>query len=281
MRPRRLVLVLVLLWILAFSLACRLAPRRAADPGAGDSALDRALGVSRVAFGQSFYVGADDYFHRGVGHKHDVVFINSLFQRWSAAVRPSGHIHTEGYSVSEILPWLRMATAADPGNVEAFLTMAYWLTRLDRLDAAEQVLREAQRLHPRDFRLLGERGRLAFRQRRDGEAARLTDAALRAWPNPLPAGDEESKLERARLLSFRAILGELRGARAPAIRDFEEALQLMPANEGVRHHLALLRSGSADTALPRDALDRLFPVEHACDREEQEHEHEQEQEPHE
>lgn len=272
MKTGRAALVLCLLWVLAFSLACRLAPRRAAEPGAGDSALDRVLGVSRVAFGQGFYVGADDYFHRGVGHRREAGFTHRLFQRWGSAIRPSGHIHTEGYSVSEIIPWLRMATAADPGNVEAFLTMAYWLTRLDRLDAAEQVLREAQLLHPRDFRLLGERGRLAFRQRKDGQAARLTDAAIRVWPNPLPADDDEARLERARLLSFRAILFELRGDREPAARDFDEALRLMPGNPGLRHHLALLRSGAAEAVISRDYLDRLFPVEHVCDREEHEHE---------
>lgn len=268
----RALLLLALLWVTAFSLACRLAPRQTAGAGGMDSALDRVLGVSRVAFGQSLYVGADDYFHRGVARGRDEAFGGRLFQRWGAAIRPSGHIHTEGYSVSEIIPWLRMATAADPDNVEAFLTMAYWLTRLGRFDTAEQVLREAQRMHPRDFRLLGERGRLAFRQRRDDEAVRLTDAALRVWPDPLPA-DDESRLERARLLSFRAILSELRGDREPAVRDFEAALRLMPGNQGIRNHLAMLRSGSTEAVLPRDTLDHLFPVEHVCDREDHEHEH--------
>ena len=157
-------LLLALLWVVAFSLACRLTPQAA---GTTDSALGRVLGVSRVAFGQAFFISADDYFHRGVGRQHEERFAGCLFQRWGSAIRPSGHIHTEGYSAGEIIPWLRMATAADPENVEAFLTMAYWLTRLGKIEAAEQVLREAQRLHPRDSRLLGERGRLAFRQRRD------------------------------------------------------------------------------------------------------------------
>jgi tetratricopeptide (TPR) repeat protein len=273
----RPLLILAVLWIVAFSLACRWAPPQAGPAGAGGegSALDRVLGVSRVAFGQSFYIGADDYFHRGVARRHEQVFTNRLFQRWGDAIRPSGHIHTEGYSVSEIIPWLRMATAADPGNVEAFLTMAYWLTRLNRLDTADKVLREAQRLHPRDFRLLGERGRLAFRQQRENQAAGLTDAALRVWPNPLTADDEEARLEKARLFSLRALLCELRGEIEPAKQAFLEAHRLMPRNVGIRRQLELLQSGRVEEAIPRDYLDHLFPVEHACDREEHEHEHDE------
>jgi len=267
----RCVLILGLLWILAFSLACRLAPR-VAQKAVGDSAADRVLGVSRVAFGRSFYIGADDYFHRGIGRKRDVEFANRLFQRWGAAIRPSGHIHTEGYSVSEIIPWLRMAAAADPGNVEAFLTMAYWLTRLGRFDAAEQVLREAQRLHPQDVRLLGERGRLAFRRQQDDRAAALIDAALRVWPNPLPPDDDEARLEKTRLLSYRAVIHELRGEKDPAIRCFREALRFMPRNEGIRRHIGRLESGPVEAALSRGIPDRLFPMEHRCDREEHEHE---------
>ncbi|MBU1694442.1 MAG: tetratricopeptide repeat protein [Verrucomicrobia bacterium] len=271
---RRSLLILAVLWMVAFSLACRLAPRQAnVTPTGTDSAVGRVLGVSRVAFGQSFYVGADDFFHRGVARQYTQVFTNRLFQRWGAAIRPSGHIHTEGYSVSEIIPWLRMATTADPENVEAFLTMAYWLTRLNRLDAAEQVLREAQRLHPRDFRLLGERGRLAFRQGRDEQAAGLTEAALRVWPNPLAPDDEEARLEKARLWSLRAVMYEIRGEADPAAKAFREALRLMPQNEGIRRHLDLLQSGQVEATLARDYLDHLFPMEHVCDREDHEHEH--------
>lgn len=274
---RRAFLLTILLWLAAFSLACRVTSRLGTGSTTeADSVLQRTLGAARAALGQSFYIAADNYFHLGVEPGRSPAVTNLLFQRWGAVLRPSGHVHAEAYGISEIIPWLRVAMLADPENTEAFLTTAYWLRRLNRQNAAEQVLLEAQRRHPRDFRILAERGLMAFQQRRDDRAALLTEAALRVWPSPLSADDEEAKLQRARLLSLRALLYELAGAVEPAKALFLEAHRLMPANTALQHHITLLESGHFRSSASRETLEHLFPSSHRCARGEHDHEHEHE-----
>lgn len=270
-RGGRAAAVVLVLWGAAFSLACRLSARTMVSYGPEESVLDRVLGVSRAAFGNQFFLEADAYFHRGVEHQPPASFTNSFFQRWSAALRPSGHVHTEGYSASEIIPWLRMSTRADSHNVEAVLTMAYWLNRIQRPELAEQVLRDAQRDNPRDYRLLGERGRQALARRSLADAARLTDAALRLWPAPVSAEDEEARLDKARLLSLRGILYEAGGRPDEALAALREARALAPQNRALSQHIVRLEHGAVSSAAVGELLDHIFPVEQVCHEEGHEH----------
>ena len=118
---------LLLLWGVAFSMAAQLTLSPLNLLSGDTSVAERLLGASRVAFGNSFFEEADNYFHKGVGHVHQKAFSNDLFQMLKAEIEPSVHVHPEGVEVSEIMPWLRFTTEMDPNNVDAYLTTAYWL----------------------------------------------------------------------------------------------------------------------------------------------------------
>jgi tetratricopeptide (TPR) repeat protein len=267
---------LLLLWGVAFSLACRLDETSLRGPGGGQSVADRFLGASREALGGNFYEEADNYFHRGVGHVHKQAFHDSIYERWAEAVRPSGHFHADGYSVSEIMPWLRVATDMDPHNVEAYLTTAYWLaTSVQRPDIAETVLVEAQRNNPGDYRILGELAQMRFGRRDDAKAAALLDAAILLWPGRQDPNDEQTRLELSRLLSYRAFLYELKGGnRQKALDLFRRAQQLTPANKGLELRVRALEAGEDLTDRDRGVWMGVFARKTVCGREDEAHDHE-------
>lgn len=261
---RRAGLICFLLWTLAFTLACRLLPGASGARDGQDSVAARLLGSSRVALGDSFYERSDTYFHRGVSHRHEVAFSNTLFQLWREALQPSLHLHTEGYSLSEIMPWMRLTTQLDPQKVEAYLTMAYLLKRLRRLSTAERVLLEAQSANPHDHRILEERARLAFQLGLDDKAARLLEVGIRLWPGPLDRDDPEAALELARMYSLRALLHEMRGEVQAALDDFRHALEYMPQNEALAHRVRLLEQGQTPPPVRREVMSEPVRIGAVC-----------------
>ncbi len=264
--------LLLVLWGVAFSMACSLAGRSPAGTAEDGSVMGRFLGASRAAFSQSFYTEADNYFHKGVGHIAPKAFSNSVFQSWRAGIRPSGHDHTTGVGAKEIMPWLRFATAADPQNMEAYLTTAFWLSRgIQRPDIAEQVLVEAQQNNPGDYRPLHERARLLIRQGRDAEAASLLDAGIRFWPSRLPPTNEEARIEMASMLSYRAFLFELQGDRADSLQYFKAAAGFFPQNRALLRRVEALERGDDTSGQDRATWDNLFPTRTVCGREDHDH----------
>ena len=259
----------LLLWGVAFSMACRLEGNRFVSVPIEQSFLERVLGVSRVAFGQTFFEQADLYFHQGVGYVRQQAFTNSVFIRAYEVIRPSAHAHTTGYTVSEILPWLQFTTRMDPKNVTAYLTTAYWLrSALRRPDLAEQVLLEAQRKNPYDYRVYNERARIAFQRRDDSRAARLLDAALKVWPSNEDPEDEQTLLDLSVILSRQAILYEMKGERDAALALFRKVVELRPGNVAVARRVEAMEQGMDYSHLDRKTWDILFggtdkPV-HVC-----------------
>ena len=269
------VAALALLWGAAFAMACRLDAIPVQGYSSTDSVAGRFLGVSREALADSLYDQADDYFHMGVGHRQDVAFHNSLYQRWAEAIRPSLHAHTHGYTVAEIMPWLRFTTDLNPHNVEAYLTTAYWLaTAIKRPDIAEQVLLEAQRNNPDDYRILSERAQAFFQKREDAKAAALLDAGIRLWPSGQDPNDEQSKLELSRMLSYRGFLYELKGGdRRQVLALLKRAQELAPANEGIARRVKALEQGIDLTEKDRELWEGVFAHKMTCAREEGAHDH--------
>lgn len=278
---------LALLWTLAFALACRLAPASIRGMAEDETVVERVLGASRAAFSQGFMEQADNFFHLGVPHLQHPAFSNSVLQAWAEQIRPSGHKHTEGADVREIMPWLRMATRMDPHNVEAYLTTAYWLrTAIARPDLAEEVLLEAQRNNPDDYRVLSERARLLFGRREDGRAASLLEAGIRLWPSGLDATDGQRQIELSQMLTYRAFLYELEDQPKKALEYFRKASALFPDNAALAARVRDMERGKDISKQDRASWEGIFVTKMTCAREEHggagdpghDHDHEHEHE---
>ncbi len=217
--------------VLASALACRLDRVWAAEvPDASSGAAARLLGESRRALSGDLYMEGDVFLHRGGHSVESAAFSNRFFQRIGVIMAPSRHLHVEGAQAAEVLPWLRLATSADPHNVDAWMASAFLAeTAAGRNDVASGILAEARAANPRDYRLPLEQARLLMRRRVWDRAARELATAQRLWPNPAASEDEEARLDRAELLTYRGYLLELGGALDEAARFYRQTLELYPA----------------------------------------------------
>ena len=172
-------------------------------------------------------------------------------ERFGRHFFPSRHAHLEeGIEEREILPWLRMTTALDPSRVEAFTTAAFWLrTRLQRVDAAEGLLREGWRANPRSPEILFELGRLLYENRQDAARARnLWEAALRHWHAAHDGKPDVDTFLCQELLANLAYLEDRCGDHKAARRWLEELLPITPHPEIIRKRLRDLDAASAPKA---------------------------------
>jgi tetratricopeptide (TPR) repeat protein len=261
---------------LAFSLAClltTLAP--IPDPATGLT--DLLLGESRQALSLSFFNQADLYFHKGVGHIQARADTHSLFQRWQADITPAQHVHAEGVGSAEILPWLKLASRADPHNVEAFLVSAFWVTTgLHRNDLANQILAEAQRLNPGDYRIPLEKSRLAIRTGNLTAAFSSLETVLTLQshaPASIGEPDRQFALDRAETFTFLGFLNEISGTPSKAVECFKNALAIFPERVYIKTRVTLLENGKTPPESAQSLLEKLTQqtVHDAC-HEEGEHE---------
>lgn len=264
-------------WGAAFSLACSLTastPLHARE----DGLTDLLLGESRQALSLTFFNQADLYFHKGVGHKETKADTRSVFQHWQDQVTPEQHAHAEGIESAEILPWLKLSTRADPNNVQAFLVSAFWAaTGLHRNDIANQILAEAQRLNPRDYRIPLEKGRMAIRAGDFNAAFSALESALSLQagsPDSRNEPNREYALDRAEIMVFLGFLNELRGTPSKAIDCFKNALAIFPDRVYIKERVVLLETGRAPADSARSLLSILTQqtVHDAC-QEEGRHDH--------
>lgn len=251
------------LWAAAFSLACLIfiqsgsaAPDAAR--GAGTPALLRLLGGSRTALGGRLYLKADNVFHKGVSQPAPRAF-HGWFSDLHDAIAPRMQQHLQPGAMQEVAPWLYFAIRMDPGNVTAYAVGAFWLAeQLGRPDLAIELLREAYRHHPRDYRVFLEQGRLWLRLGRRPAAARALDAGLRLWPRPLPAEEDDARLDLAQMRMYRAVLAELQGETDLAAELYAGILAEFPARSGTRARLESLRRGEQPRPPAADLLDNLL-----------------------
>jgi tetratricopeptide (TPR) repeat protein len=242
--------------VLAFVLAC-LIPVVAPGEGGMSGWTGKVIGEGRSAVSASLYEQADLYFHKGVGVATKRAITNDWFQRSLDEISPHAHRHTEGVDSAEILPWLRMATSADPHNVEAFLVMSFWLvTGVNRPDLAAQVLAEAQRQNPRDYRVPQEQGRMAIHEGRLPDARRKVEMALSRWPSGLPE-DRQALLDKAELFVLLGFLLEETGGREQAVENFKNALAIFPERAYIKERVTVLESGGTPDPGARQSLELL------------------------
>jgi len=259
----------ILLWGISFSLACRLAsaPDFAAQQESG--AWERMLGSTASLLSAGLYEQADLYFHKGVPHQHEKEF-SDPFQRIAEVIAPTSHVHLHGERETlEIMPWLSLATKADPHNVEAYQVAVYWLKAAERIDDAEQVLRAALADNPGDYRLQIERALIALARGEYAAAARSLDSALRQWPQPLSPENDEALLDLGRILRHRALLAESAGQTELAAELLRREHRIFPERANIAAEIERLASGQADPDAARQRLALLQQSEaelHECER---------------
>jgi len=266
-------LVLAVLWGAAFALCCRLTseplmPGEETDsPAMAGSVAVKALGASRVAVGDQLYANADRTFHMGVGVYRRSAF-TSWFTRLGLDLVPEGHVHLQAEDVNELVPWLYLATRADPHNVEAYVVAAFWLAgEGNRPDLAEHVLDEARANNPKDYRVYLEKGRLALKSGILTKAARAFEAAGRLWERDPGPDKIQAKFDRAEMLVYRGLLYEEGGDVPRALTCYRDMLALFPGRVGIRKRVAeLTEAGHARVAPAAVRQTIMFQRRHVCER---------------
>ena len=273
-------LFLAVMWGTAFALCCRLtsmplmpgdetdSPATAGSLAMASPVAIKALDASRMAVGDQLYEAADRTFHMGVGVYRQQAFTN-WFTRLGQAVAPERHVHLQAEGVNELVPWLYLATRADPHNVEAYVVAAFWLAgEGGRPDLAERVMSEARTNNPKDYRVYLEKGRLALKSGALTEAARAFDAASRLWDRDPGPDKIQAQLDRAEILIYRGLLYEECGDVPRALTCYRDILALFPGRMGIRERLTeLAEKGHARVAPAAMRQAIMFQRRHVCERE--------------
>jgi tetratricopeptide (TPR) repeat protein len=235
----------VSLWTIAFTLACRLDPLLALERSRGGGSIVSLLfGASRDALSASFYTQADMFFHKGVAYSRPKTIARDPFRQALNRIAPEYHRHPVGLETAEIMPFLRLATDMDPHNIDAYLVAAFWMTTgAERPDLAADILRAAHRNNPGNYRVLLELGRLQLRRGQIDLARHALDAAIRFWPGKDDPLDRQTRLDRAEMLTYRALLHELAGAPERAADLLAEVRSLFPERTLLAERIARLRAG--------------------------------------
>lgn len=273
-RVFRIWAMVLMLEIAVFSLACRLANTTDAGRITHGSMIEALLGDSRLAISESFYDEADTFFHKGVGHYRPKAFTDS-FVKLAEDITPTTHVHLQDKNIAEITPWLYFATRLDPQNVTAYAVAAFWLaSEVKRPDLAEQVLAEARRANPQDYRVYLEAGRLAIRQDNLRRAARFLETALKLWPGQQDPEDRQTRLDHAEIFMYRGLLYENDGEMARAQDMYRRVLALFPGRATMRKRLKYLETHGRSPSPPFELWQSmLISHEGVCHGEDEKNEH--------
>lgn len=247
--PRTSVAIATLALLLAgisFALAARLTSRPEFARDTAPSAWNQIFGGATSVLSRDLYQVADRYFHKGVGHQQKKAF-DDPFQKLEELVSPSEHAHlSSDGGVLEIMPWLSLATKVDPNNIEAYQVASYWLKTAGKLDQAEKVLNDAIADNPDDYRLRIELALLAAARDNRDAAAKQLDLALKLWPQPLDANEDEARLDLGRALQYRALIYQLEGEDAAALPLLERELEIFLGRHGTEAEIEAIRSATVD-----------------------------------
>jgi tetratricopeptide (TPR) repeat protein len=272
-------LLVFLLWSFAFALACRLLSMPSQQEKNNAGFADKILGGIRHEISGEFYEQADSVFHKGIGHAPQGT-VPDWFARMRRQVAPYGHVHLHKEGILEIMPWLYFATRADSGNVNAYTVAAYWLAgEAGRPDLAEEVLNEALRNNPSDYRVYMEKGNLAMKEGKYKKAARFLDAAYARLPGtnsmdkvyPPAATRDQVQVDRAEILVYRGLLYEIQGDPENAVRCYRETVQIFPGRLNLKERMIELeKNGRSPTPPEKLAETLLFPRRYVCAEDEDE-----------
>ena len=253
------------------------------------------LGDSSRIFANSFFTKADAYYHSGF--YPTIFDNNSNFQTphiaedtgavashnqgaegdflgptrdWIDAFGrhfiPNRHTHLDtggaddligSKEVRELLPWLKLSSELDPENVKTYVVTAFWLSKLDQVAAAEQVLRDGMRRNPDNAQLLFELGLIYSENYHNPARARnIWEAALRSWARQAPGVPQSERLKMTnetfddrfifeQLQTNLAQLEEKAGNLEQAIARWEQAQAASPKPEEIQKHIDELKQKQA------------------------------------
>jgi tetratricopeptide (TPR) repeat protein len=248
-----------------------------------ESALKLLLGDSRRLFANHFYTQADVSFHSGYypsifdqarndeekenamgeaqrGSTHDQHdeynsgreqqaggFLGQptdWIDRFGRHFRVTEHTHVEGGNVREILPWLKMSAELDPQKIETYTVAAYWLrTKLNKIDEAEQFLRQGLKANPNSYEILVELGQLYQENRHDPQRARgVFQLAFRRWQQTESNLKEPNYVAYNQITEILAALEREAGNNERAIEWFELAKAHAPDSKAVQTQIDELRA---------------------------------------
>jgi len=193
----------------------------------------------RQAPKENALAGVEDSYHE---HEEEMDFLGKpkdWIERFGRHFEVTKHTHLEGGQEREILPWLRVSAELDPQRVETYTVAAYWLRRhLEKVDEAEQFLREGLRANPASYEILFELGLLNYESRHDaGRARNLWELALRRWREREPGKKEPDNRVLEQITVNLARLEEEQGNFARAIDYLEQAKKVSPAPEALQERI--------------------------------------------
>jgi len=136
----------------------------------------------------------------------------------------------------EILPWLRLSANLEPDRPETYLIAAYWLrSRLNKINEAEQFLREGLRSNPGHPEILLELGRIYKENRNDPARARnLWELGLRNWREKESTKADPSMFTYAQLLGNLATLEEQQQNYSKAIEYLTNLKPISPNKDSIQ-----------------------------------------------
>ncbi|MEJ2744233.1 MAG: hypothetical protein P8123_00860 [bacterium] len=272
--------IIVALGALSFSLAAILSTDGSFSPCDGGSLLGRMLGESRHAIGDSFCEEADRYFHHGVPHKKKTASIGFM-QRLADEVQLRDPEHLSGDEVHEMMPWLRFATRMDPHNMDAYLSAAFWVVQEngENLPQAMEILDEARRNNPSDYRVPLQRGLIFLQYGDRNGAAQSFDVAMRLWSHTDGANPEQKRIDLAALFNYRGFLYELDGRTDKALAYYRKHLRIKPDSDKMREVIHDIERGERTLSdaekILRTFVDRKITPDEYCHHDhDDDHDHE-------
>ncbi len=262
-RPVSAAMAAALAWICAFTLSCNLyathLEKETITDYGGRSLIGTLLSEARFAVSGEFYAMADTYFHRGVEHIEKKALEDRFFSKLKEKISPRAHVHARGMGVKEIMPWLRLATITDPHNVEAYLVASFWLrTKVNRPDLALDILKEAQWNNPMNARVQFAKARAYISRKQLSDALSTLSAGLAFLETKKTETGKQDKYLRSQLLSYRALLYEIKEQNSKAIKDYEEILDLFPKRKKLLDRIEALRSGKENQTRAYKLLNMLI-----------------------
>ncbi len=248
---------MALLVLMTFSASCILTASNTASliTDSGDTSVAAAImDAGRTTLSAWLYEKADLYFHVGKPRSVDLAFTGTVFQDLAETLGPTAHVHREGDQVREIVPWLWMASRADPNNIQHYLVASFWLAHeAGQSDLARALLAEARWNNPFSYPIAMEDALIALKHGEVNDAASLLNAGLAFWDIAKDNESEEARHDRSRMLLYRALIHEGRGKKEEAIADLQEILRLYPERKEIELRISELRNGSQPSLLASSA----------------------------
>ncbi len=275
--------LVLFIWLAACATGARLLNDSTPIDGSQSASSIYLLGPARALISETLYERADLYFHKGAPHKKEVAFVG-FFQKWKQAISPVEVQHAKDSEVLEIMPWLRLATAADPKNIEAYLVASYWLSHeCNKPELAIGVLIEAAEKNPTRYEIQLEIGRMnLYLNDMEAAAAAFDESLLQQEKHPV-ADPEQAIIDRSLLLTFRSFLYELDDAAAGAIAMARLNLELYPERKSLRDRLEQLQTEPLNPVRASEQIAMVFKQTQRsieCHHDEHEHGEHEHDDPH-